>query len=180
MTAQGNALGFNRPPAFQALQGRNRTVGHRLIARFEPLDGGGFSGAAANVESGPQASCCALSGRDLGRSRLPRAMPWAVMSLPRWGEFQRAQHQNLRLRLVESRRPSQARSASEGTQARTRCASNRTRVVSEPRETTQNSTRYFCVSCRRVLAMEVSRACHLASTWTFRMAFDCLLMTSAS
>jgi hypothetical protein len=65
MTAQGNALGFNRPPAFQALKGRNRTVGHRLIAGFEPLDGGGFSGASVNVSSGPQASCFALSGRDL-------------------------------------------------------------------------------------------------------------------
>jgi hypothetical protein len=28
-------------------------------------------------------------------------MPWAVMSLPRWGEFQRAQFQNLRFGLVD-------------------------------------------------------------------------------
>jgi hypothetical protein len=54
---------------------------------------------------GSRVSCCALTGRRILRgSWVPRALPWAVMSLPLRGEMQIAQHQNWRFGLVKKAR----------------------------------------------------------------------------
>ena len=102
-TSPGHRPGYRAAaPELQALKGRNRVVGRRMVEDSRAPQGRWILWLIARPDALRGRSCYALTGRGILVSIVdPRALPWAVMSLPRWGEIQIAQHQNLRFGLVK-------------------------------------------------------------------------------
>ncbi len=93
MPAQGIALGIESPsPEVQALKGPQQV--RRLVEDSPAARGRWIRCLIARPRALRGQSCSALSGREILTPIVdPRAMPWAIMSLPRWGEIHIAQLQ---------------------------------------------------------------------------------------